>query len=129
MQRAGFFRELPHGDPDASSLHGLMRDQAMPYVDRVLFYLEAAPTLIATGSMVDDVLNPSQEGVAREEIATDGEWLWPRDLAYYVKQYNVDLPGAFVQHMRDRGWKPRHLSMEQLIEVEEAMLGAHPDLG
>jgi hypothetical protein len=85
-------------------------------------YLNAAATLAATGSLVDDALDATKKAVAPLEIATDGMWVWPRDLAYYVGNYHVVLPSEFVEHMRICSWNPTCLSREDLMRVEEEYL-------
>ncbi len=95
ISRAGFFRELPHGLPDGESLH-----QALPSADprsadqeeKLLEYLWGNTVLVATASMADDVLDPSATAVCPLEFVTDGAWVWPRDLAYYVERYTWPCP-------------------------------------
>ena len=36
---------------------------------------------------------------------TDGEWLWPGDLSYYVRKYALKLPEEFVETMQKNEWK------------------------
>jgi len=96
LAQVGFFRELRHGHPNGPSLEEAVGKLHASDVGGILRYLENAPTLAATGSVVDDALSPERTAVARLEIATDGEWVWPRDLAYYVRQYDVGLPSSIV---------------------------------
>lgn len=115
LKEIGFFRELRHSERTGPSLveaqHQLQLQQAD--VDEIVRYLEEAPTLATTGSLVDDVLNDQVKAVAREEIATDGTWVWRRDLAYYVRQYRVGLPSDFVAAVR-----LRHGELPALTEAE-----------
>jgi hypothetical protein len=117
MSRAGFFRELSHGSPDGPSLAESRGDE--PQADEALIvrYLESAPFLAATGSFVDDYLNPANKAVARLMIATDGTWQWPLDLGYYVQEYHVRPPAEFVAHMRQRAWQPPALTQDDLIRL------------
>jgi hypothetical protein len=85
-------------------------------------YLNAGATLAATGSVVDDALDVTKKAVAPLEIVTDGIWVWPRDLAYYVEHYHIVLPSAFVEYMRTRSWNPPSLSREDLIRIEGEFL-------
>jgi hypothetical protein len=78
--------------------------------------------LAATGSVVDDALDVTKKAVAPLEIATDGIWVWPRDLSYYVGNYHLALPSEFVEHMRMCSWNPVSLSREDLIKIEEEFL-------
>jgi hypothetical protein len=63
-----------------------------------------------------DVLQPGQrieamppsaggEGLQPNLILTDGAWVWPAALAYYVQAYHLRLPAAFLQHAERQGWR------------------------
>jgi hypothetical protein len=71
--------------------------------------------------MADDALDATKKAVAPLEIATDGRWVWPRDLAYYVGSYHLALPSEFVEHMRIGSWNPPSLSREDLMRIEEEL--------
>lgn len=117
LQLAGFFRELPHGRADGPSLQERRHDGAQPDEEKIAHYLESAAALSISGSMSDDYFDPSKKAVARLETATDGVWLWPRDLAYYVRNYHVDLAPDFAAHMRQRGWQPPAFTQDELIRI------------
>jgi hypothetical protein len=117
MSRAGFFRELRHGSPDGPTLSESRRGEAQPDEALIVRYLESAPFLAVTGSFVDDYLNPANKAVARLMIMTDGAWRWPRDLAYYVREYHVQPPADFVAHMRQRSWEPPALTPDDLARM------------
>jgi hypothetical protein len=38
-------------------------------------------------------------------IMTDGTWVWPGVLPYYLARYHLRLPERFVQFAEARGWK------------------------
>jgi hypothetical protein len=121
--RVGFFRELRHGRPDGPSIDDCAERSGGRDEDAIVRYLNAGATLAATGSMVDDCLDNTRKGVAPLEIATDGRWVWPRDLAYYVGEYHVRLPQEFVEHMRAHDWTARAFTSEELegLETEYVM--------
>jgi hypothetical protein len=37
-------------------------------------------------------------------IMTDGTWVWPNVLLYYVGEYHLRLPTEFVEHAASRQW-------------------------
>jgi hypothetical protein len=37
-------------------------------------------------------------------MRTDGDFVWPDVLAYYVEKYGVELPPIFEAHMAAAGW-------------------------
>jgi hypothetical protein len=118
LKKAGFFRELRHGDPDGPSLAktAVEDDRA-----RIVAYLEAAPVLATTGMRVGDVLEPSRSDVAELAVKTDGTWLWPADFSYYVEEHGAAVPRELVEHMRALGWTPPALSDADLRSLEDRM--------
>jgi hypothetical protein len=121
IRRLGFFRELGHGDEDGPSLVEARQTAPTMDQDHMAQYLDAGRTVAATGVLVDDVFDPGITGVAPLELVTDGAWVWPRDLAYYVRQYNVSLPEDFVSHVRKRAWQPPALTDAELVAAAERM--------
>ncbi len=35
---------------------------------------------------------------------TDGKWIWPRDVIYYVRNYDLQLSSEFIDYMRSQNW-------------------------
>lgn len=103
--------------PDGPSLADCVRSVPTSDEDKIVSYLRLSPTFAASGPMVDDVLDPSKKSIAPLETATDGEWMWPRDLAYYVERYHVELPEDFVNFMRENDWRAPELSKEDLAKL------------
>jgi hypothetical protein len=118
VKRVAFFRELRHARPSDPALREVLGQLPESDVEVVARYLEAGTTLVATGSMVDDVLDPDRRAVARLEIVTDGEWVWPRDAAYYVREYRVGLPEAFLRVVAARSGTPPAVDRSALLRVE-----------
>ncbi|WP_329111997.1 hypothetical protein [Streptomyces sp. NBC_01353] len=116
----GEFRELKHGRPDGPSLHACVRTEGIPNEEDLVRYLRAGRVLAATGSVVHDVLSPTNELIDRLHLLTDGEWFWHTDLAHYVERYHVPVDARFVEHARLRGWSPLQLSDAELIRIAEA---------
>jgi len=124
ISRAGFFRELPHGLPDGESLRAAVSSAhtGRPDEEQLLDYLWGNTVLAATAAMVDDVLDPAATGIAPLEIVTDGAWVWPRDLAYYVQRYHVTVPLPFTLHIELRNWDQPALTPDELDRIEAAFL-------
>lgn len=119
LSQVGFFRELRHGSANGPSIHDCCSNSAQPNEQEIIQYLSAAATLVATGSVVGDVLDSTKKAVAPLEIATDGTWVWPRDLAYYMTNYHVVLPSESVEYMRKWFWDPPSLRHEDLVRIGE----------
>jgi len=124
LRRAGFFRELPHGDPDGPTV----LDQAhLNVVDKVRVhrYLTTAPVVAREPRVVTDALDPSAT-IGSVDIRSDGVWVWPSDLAWYVGHHEAALPAEFVTHMAASGWTaPTQVS----VEVSDVLPDVHLDTG
>lgn len=118
VMRVGFFRELRHAKPSDPVMRDLLGALPVEDVAEVARYLDAGEALVTTGSMVDDALDPTRTSVARLEIATDGEWVWPRDAAYYVREYRVGLPAEFLRQVKVRRGVPPTLERSALLHLE-----------
>ncbi|MGZ4654788.1 hypothetical protein [Oryzihumus sp.] len=107
MIAVGFFAQRNGGVRPGPDLRAALADP-LPESDRadLVRYLLTAHVLAATSSRVIDVLNPELGEVSGENIRTDGEYLWPEDLAYYVQTYGARPPQAFLEHIRREG-RPR----------------------
>src|SRR5690348_6376817 len=42
---------------------------------------------------------PPEEEMGTDDL-TDGEWIWPEALAFYVRNYSVRLPETFISHAK-----------------------------
>src|SRR3954468_21122957 len=118
VENVGFFRELPHGDAQGASLREGIGKGDEGIRDHVARYLANGSVLATTGERVFDVLQAEREEVGTLALQTDGRWVWPADLAYYVTKYNVVLPTAFVDWARAAEWVPPQLSVDELTNVE-----------
>lgn len=107
LRRAGFFRELPHGDPAGPSL--LTERDKLPDRAEVAQYLEAGALVVASPGVGFDVLSAQHDVIGPIHLLTDGEWLWPADLAYYVRTYDVAIPQDFLERIRSEAYRPREL--------------------
>ncbi|HTO01860.1 MAG TPA: hypothetical protein VL068_14420 [Microthrixaceae bacterium] len=105
MRRVGFFRELPHGDPNGPSLSDAIGFTAAELAVRLGRYLEGGRLLAAVPTPGVDVLDSTRSGVPSPHLLTDGQWVWPADLAHYVERYHVGVPDAFLVDIAAAGWR------------------------
>lgn len=121
MKRVGFFRELPHGDPREPSLHDAMGLTPPELAIRLVTYLTAGKVLAAIPTPGVDVLDPTRQGVPAPHLLTDGRWIWPADLAYYVEIYRVEVPEEFLADAQAEGWVVS-LSDEEVEALADRLL-------
>ncbi len=114
------FRELHwHQAPAGASLREAVRVRTHPNAGRVVAYLHGGTLLAARPMVVGDFLRPERELVSTSHWYTDGVWVWPTDLVYYVEKYHAELPAEFVSHMESAGWVCPQLSREHVTRVFE----------
>jgi len=102
LKPVGFFHELPHGDPNGPSLAESRRDKAADYEYAVAEYLTKGSTYIVSPGPVWDVID-GDGPIGTATVLTDGEWIWPSDLVYYLQTYHVELSPDFVKHALSSG--------------------------
>lgn len=125
MRKAGFFSQLRHGDPDGPDLYDAVRSP-MPETVRPLIaeYLRGCHVVAATSARVGDALHTERESVSAINLHTDGLWVWPEDLAYYVETYGARLPDDL--HRRAMAGTIPTLSRELLDGVTDWVLSGMP---
>jgi hypothetical protein len=87
-------------------------------------YLTKAPVALATTKTGEDELSPGAGLVVPRAYHTDGEWIWPAAVGYYLHRYRLPPQPELVAHIRARGFEVRPLDEElrqaaaaQMLEV------------
>lgn len=115
LHQVGFFPELNHGHPTAPTIHNRLPAHHVPNIPHIVTYLNAGTVYaVAAGPTLDIFKHPARHIIGPLSLHTDGTWLWPSDLAYYVQHYHVALPDDFIAHMRAQHWTPPQLSEDQV---------------
>ncbi len=73
---------------------------------RVLAYLENAPIVLAARGFDRDELDSSRGANIPMTFHTDGEWIWPGSVAYYLRGHEIPPEPGLVEHIRGRGFEP-----------------------
>jgi len=116
LQPVGFFSDLSYGHAEEGPLSAAVRAESDDWEPSAVGYLEAG-TPIAIAMMVTcDELDPARPEIGPLAILTDGTWVWPSDLAYYLGRYHCPLPDEFVTHMRDQDW---HVPEDLEVDLDE----------
>ena len=116
VRHVGFFSDLPHGIPTEPKLRSVVAEDPIEDEERLIEYLASGALFIASPGVVYDELSDHETLIGSAHIVTDGFWVWPRDLAYYVKQYHARLPDEFIEHARANRWTiPEDIDLESLV--------------
>lgn len=90
--------------------------------DLLLSYLDRAPVAVVGRGFDADVLNPDAPSVVPVAFQTDGLWIWPAAVGYYLRAYGVPPEPELVERARSLDFV--------LPEVtEEARVAAAANLG
>jgi hypothetical protein len=66
----------------------------------VLAYLEQAPVVLTRDGADSDMLEPDRPGPIPRTFHTDGTWIWPAAVAYYLREHNSAPQRQLVDHIR-----------------------------
>lgn len=71
----------------------------------LLSYIENASLVVASSDLKSPCLicgAPQNSS----DFRSDGDWLWPTDLAHYVSQHQIRIPDSMIQHIRQKAYIP-----------------------
>lgn len=112
INRLGYYKEMPHGEESDPSIKDFI-GKNIENKKEVCDYLKKGIVLAACGQVVKDVILPEKGIAGAPDDMTDGKWLWPGDLAYYVENYDLQLPKEFIEYMKEKDWKvPDNLDID-----------------
>lgn len=90
-------------------------DSGRPITDRpgidqaelepVADYLEQAPIVLAARSYDTDRLDPNRNPSVPMTFHTDGAWVWPGAVGYYLRQHGVAPEPDLLAHIRGQGFR------------------------
>lgn len=76
--------------------------------EKIISYLESGYSFIATMTLYRDYLDISQSSdhlhIVPAGYSTDGTWVWPDSLTYYVKNHHLRIPRVFKDQMIANQW-------------------------
>lgn len=74
--------------------------------DRLSAYLETAPVVVSQdGRPVPDLFDQTGTATIPREYRTDGTWVWPAAVAYYLREHKVAPERDLVEHIRARDYR------------------------
>lgn len=72
--------------------------------DRLLDYLDGAPVVVPGRGYDLDRLAANAESTVPIAFHSDGTWIWPAAVNYYLREYGVSPEPELVQHIRANGF-------------------------
>jgi hypothetical protein len=87
-------------------------------------YLTKAPVALATTKTGEDEMSPGAGLVVPRAYHTDGEWIWPAAVGYYLHRYHLPPQVELVEHIRARGFRMPSVA-EDLRQAAAAQMLQH----
>ncbi|EIE99549.1 hypothetical protein SacglDRAFT_02657 [Saccharomonospora glauca K62] len=91
--------------------------------DRVLRYLSEAPTVLAAWSYDTDAFDPERPPSVPLNVRTDGTWVWPDSVAYYLREHDVAPDPELLAHVRQRDYVVPEVGEDVRQRVVELIAG------
>ncbi|MGC5377491.1 hypothetical protein ACPXB1_03305 [Micromonospora sp. DT68] len=106
LKAAGMFREfgpVRSVEPQQSIFDSVI-DEELPDAAQVVTYLNSGHVLIDVMDVADDAFDSTRQVMNGPTVLTDGDWLWRKDLAYYVRRHRIAVPEDFLALIRARNY-------------------------
>jgi hypothetical protein len=105
LKRIGNFQELGYDDdPSAPTLAAARGKRPRVHKADVVGYLNSGKTFVFSPGIDQDVFDDRRHADSCS-IVTDGTFAWQKQIAYYVDNYDIELPEEFEAHMRANAWR------------------------
>ncbi len=105
LKTVGYFKEMPHGKETDNSIFDFINKENHDNIEKIYQYLKSGVEFVVSPEVTHDIISPEKGTSGVSSSYTDGVWLWPGDLAYYVKNYNLKLPEEFISTMKQNNWQ------------------------
>ncbi|TDV48643.1 hypothetical protein [Actinophytocola oryzae] len=106
----------PELGPRFAPDHPRMTDESER--ERVLWYLRSGTELLVTLATMPDVADPARGSVVPMTFRTDGRWIWPDAVTYYLEEHRLTPDPDLVAHIRTTDGPPPGLDT---VALQRAM--------
>lgn len=107
VKTVGYYKEMPHGNNATASIKDFINKEDPDRISKICHYLDSGLEFVVSPGIVNDIIHPERGTAGTSSTFTDGEWFWPGDLSYYVRNYHLKLPDAFIKTMEKNSWEVR----------------------
>lgn len=99
--------------------------------DHVLSYLGGAPVVLPGRGYDIDRLAPNPEARVPVAFHSDGTWIWPAAVNYYLQEYGIAPEAELVEHIRNNRYQVPRVPDEQRAAAHDYLThgdgGQQPD--
>lgn len=113
VKTVGYYKEMPHRIETTDSIYDFINKEKQERIKSICKYLDSGLELIVSPGVTEDIIEPLNGNAGTTSTFTDGIWLWPGDLSYYVRNYRLKLPDDFITTMKNNNWKV-NISLDDL---------------
>jgi len=102
----------------------------LPWAEKqlVVDYLGGGEIILSAGSTSEDEVDPQRPPEVPKQFHTDGTWVWPLAVAYYLHVHDIAPPRDFLDHVRRNAHRPPEVVAEHAAEEAKALvLGTDAD--
>ncbi|MEU8213747.1 hypothetical protein AB0B85_31610 [Micromonospora sp. NPDC049044] len=97
------FGPIRSAEPQESIFDNVTAEE-LPDLAQVVTYLDSGHVLIDVMDVANDAFDATRQLMNGSTVMTDGDWLWRKDLAYYVRSHRVAVPEDFLALIRERDY-------------------------
>jgi hypothetical protein len=120
MRQEGFFAEVAGAPADAISVVEATGTAGAERARIARYLADGYPVLHVPDAIVDPLRPDRVAGTST--VLTDGEWVWPHALSYFVREHGVAVAEELVARARARAWSVPELSQAELEAAEEEVI-------
>lgn len=101
----------------------LERSEDAELKQRILGFLGGGGSVLRSPGLREDRLDRSRPDAVPLGYLSDGEWIWPLELAYYLEQHGILPEREFREHMQQRDYRAESPSPEALAAAARLLTG------
>ncbi|MGV1049831.1 MAG: hypothetical protein ACOYD4_15055 [Solirubrobacterales bacterium] len=113
-------------EPDGDALElkpELKRSEDAALKERILGFLQGGGLVLRSPGLRQDRLDPTQPPRVPLGYLSDGEWIWPLEMVYYLERHGILPEEGFLEHMRARGYEATEPAPEALARASRLLGG------
>jgi hypothetical protein len=122
LKYIGWFSDLPYGDAEPPTLRESLEKVTEQDRAGVAAYLDSGAVVTgSTGRDTTDAIAADGTVIGPLLVLTDGRFVWPSDLSYYVRNYGADVGAELLATARANRTAPT-LTTQEVQAVAAAMV-------
>ena len=103
LKSVGHYYETGHGFINGY-IHDDIGQADTALISEICNYLDKGFPLIVSPGICRDIFDHETVIPTGDYEYTDGTWVWPGDLSYYVKAHRLRIPDDFLHTMIENDW-------------------------